>query len=144
MNNAYEIPTESNEAPWSAGVVIVKKFEKEWKFLSLVTASGKYDITKGIVEPGEKDIEAAIREAYEEAGISLSHSDFIWGDDFISYGRGIAYLAATEQFAKVSPNPVTGIREHEYAKWVSFEIMLENTIKFLKPSIVWAFSKING
>ena len=144
MNNSSNIIENKDEPPWSAGVIIVKKFGKEWKFLSLVTDTGKYDITKGIVEHGEKDIDAAIREAHEEAGISLSGDDFIWGSDSISYGRGVAYLAMTEQVPGVSPNPVTGILEHRYAMWVSFETMVENTINFLKPSIVWAFNKING
>ena len=46
---------------WSAGVVIVKRVTSgEWKFLALKKFNGKYDIAKGIVEDGEKNIECAI------------------------------------------------------------------------------------
>ena len=130
---------------WSAGVVIVKRDASgEWKFLALKKFNGKYDIAKGIVEDGEKNIECAIREAEEEASITLGDNNFIWGNKSISYGRGIAYLAISEDTPKVKPNPETGELEHKSASWVTFDEMIANVSDFLRPAIVWAYRIIAG
>ena len=130
---------------WSAGVVIVKRdILGEWKFLALKKFNGQYDIAKGIVEPGEKNLECAIREAEEEASITLSDDNFIWGEKSISYGRGIAYLAISEDTPKVKPNPETDELEHKSASWVSFDEMIVNVSDFLRPAILWAYRVITG
>ena len=60
----------------SAGIVIVRRQEKEWKFLFL-RAYRNWDFPKGIVETGEDPLETAKREVAEETG--LSDLNFRWG-----------------------------------------------------------------
>mgnify|MGYP003137741471 CR=1 FL=1 len=80
----------------SAGVVVLRKFQDEdhYRVLCLEKENGKFDITKGIIDPGETDIETAIREVYEESGIS--DLKFSWGLGNIVYKRGISFVAETE------------------------------------------------
>ena len=146
IKNLIRDSLERKTLQWSAGVVIVQRNidSEDWKFLALKKSNGKYDIAKGIVEPGEENLECAIREAKEESNISLDAKDFLWGGRSITYGRGVAYLAATDQNPKVKPNPVTGIMEHKSAAWVSFDEMIANISDFLKPAIMWAYRIING
>jgi 8-oxo-dGTP pyrophosphatase MutT (NUDIX family) len=122
----------------SAGVVIVQKHENDTLFLALVKENGKYDITKGIIETGEDELTCAVREAKEESGIILTEQNFKWGFTRKSYGKGVAFIAASNDTPVITPNPETGILEHIEAKWVSFDEMLENVSEFLIPAIKWA------
>ena len=124
----------------SAGVVIFKKSSTDPLFLALVKDDGKYDITKGIIEPGEEVFDCAVREAEEESGIVLSSENFRWGMVNKSYGRGTAYIAETDVEPSIMPNPETGVLEHTEAKWVTFDEMLENVSDFLIPAINWAYN----
>ena len=128
----------------SAGVVIVQEKDDDILFLALVKENGKYDITKGIIEPGEDDLTCAVREAKEESGIVLTNKNFKWGLKSKSYGKGVAFIAASNDKPVVTPNPETGILEHVGAKWVSFSEMIENVSTFLIPAIKWAHSVAIG
>jgi 8-oxo-dGTP pyrophosphatase MutT (NUDIX family) len=140
-----QIIEERSNMKKSAGVIIVKKdVASDWLFLALVKEDGKYDIAKGIVEEGESYLQTAVREAKEESNISLIDKDFIWGYSSTTYGRGTAFVAMSNTDPFVTPNPESGIMEHVDAKWVSFEEMIENTVDFLKPAVVWAFRRIHG
>ena len=80
----------------------------------------------------------------KKSNISLTDSDFVWGYESTTYGRGTAFVAMSETQPFVTPNPETGVMEHADAKWVSFEDMIENTVDFLKPAVIWAFRRIHG
>ena len=55
----------------SAGAVLYGYFtNSERKFLLLHYTSGHWDFPKGHIEEGETDVEAVIREVFEETGIS--------------------------------------------------------------------------
>ena len=57
---------------FSAGVVLVRRMRGRWWFAA-VRPQGKRDGTwalpKGIVDPGEKPVETALREGFEETGV---------------------------------------------------------------------------
>ena len=127
---------ESDVLKTNAGIVIVRKFDNEWKVLCLQKRDGTYDITKGMIEPGESPIEAALREAYEESGID--DLSFTWGSDPISYGKGVCFVAQTSQDPIILPNPVTGIVEHKSYKWKSFKDTTESILNYLIPAIHYA------
>lgn len=135
---------ERDEKIDGAGVIILKKFDEEYKWLALIDEDGKYDITKGLREAGESEISCALREAYEEAGILLSVSDFRWGMVSGSFGKGVSFLAVTDSEPEILPNPTTGILEHIGYKWVNFEEMVENCIHYLKPAIKWSKTIVEG
>ena len=132
---------ESKKEQESAGIVILKQFGNTWKVLVLKDTKGRFDITKGLVEKGETHLEAALREASEEAGIFLKKEDFLWGFDSLSYGKGRAFVAATRQMPVILPNPVSKEFEHESWEWLSFKEAKNIVIDYLKPSIVWAEAK---
>ena len=61
----------------SAGVVVVRRQDGEWRYL-LLRAFNHWDFPKGMVEEGEEPLAAAVREVKEES--TLDDLDFAWGD----------------------------------------------------------------
>ena len=95
---------------------------------------GLYDIPKGRIDPGEMPLDAAIREAKEEAGIDITHLD----SGPYTYDRITLWLAESYQEPKICVNPLTGLKEHLGYKWVSGEILENHCLDYLKPGIKWA------
>ena len=113
----------------------------------LLRAYRNWDFPKGIVEPGENPLEAAVREAREEAG--LSELAFDWGTDFIEtepYARNkIAryYVARTRSERVVlGVNPALGRPEHHEYRWVDLTEAFALTVPRLHRVIAWAASKV--
>ena len=109
----------------SAGIVVVRFATDGCRYL-LLRAYRYWDFPKGLVEPGEDPMEAARREAREEAG--LVRLDFRWGPVFMEtppYGRGkIAryYVAETEQIEIHLPiSPELGRPEHHEYRWLGYD-----------------------
>ena len=119
----------------SAGIIIVKRLDNEWRVLGL-RLYGKYDIPKGKIEPNESSLEAAIRETKEEAGIS--DLNFRWGLSSIRANHVTLYIAQTMQEGEIKQNPETGIYEHHGLKWMSWEELESSVYPYLAPAIVWA------
>src|SRR5690349_1629357 len=82
----------------SAGVVVLREVPEGWSFL-LLRAFTHWDFPKGMVEPGEQPLAAAIREVREES--LIGDLQFSWGDAYTEtgpYSRGKVaryYLAST-------------------------------------------------
>lgn len=124
----------------AAGFVVLRKIGDEYKVLGLLQ-QGKYDLPKGHIERGEAPIEAAFRETKEEANIT--RLTFNWGlEHIILNDRLVMYVAVTNQEGNVSPNPETGMYEHEEVHWLSFEEAVASSIDFLVPAILWAKGKL--
>lgn len=118
-----------------AGIIIVKKINNKWKVLALRYYK-KYDITKGTIEHGETEFQAALRETKEESNIT--NLNFQWGYQSYSYRNITLYVASTRQKGKIIKNPETGIYEHHELKWVTWDHMLRKVYKYLIPGIKWA------
>src|SRR5215471_3651714 len=108
----------------SAGLVAVRQFGDEWRCLVL-RAYRNWDFPKGLPEPGEELLEAALRETTEETG--LSGLQLPWGDDYREtepYAkRKVArlYLALSDQGEVWLPvSAELGRPEHHEYRWVSF------------------------
>lgn len=124
-----------------AGFIVVKEIDGRKKFLSLVV-NGKYDIPKGMIEPGETFLEAAVRECYEESNINVLPSDMKWGFEY-NYNSCIAiFIAETTQEAKILPNPQNGKKEHDYALWMDPMDLHNKCIPYLKSAVGWAIKKV--
>ena len=109
----------------SAGVVIVRRFDDEYRYL-LLRAGTYWDFAKGMVEPGEDPLAAAMREVEEET--TLTDLDFRWGHVFTEtepYGKnkiaryyvaespeGEVYLPVTEELGKP---------EHDEFRWLEYD-----------------------
>ena len=140
--------TESQTPRMSAGVVIVRVVDRKLKFL-LLRAYRNWDFPKGMVEPGEEPIEAAMREVREET--TLDDISFDWGVEFMEtgpYGKGkIAryYIARSKaEHVHLPVSPDIGKPEHSEARWVDARTALSIVSARLRPVVRWAYQVITG
>ncbi len=135
----------------SAGIVIVKKKEKDWYFL-LLEAYGFWDFPKGIVEKGEEDLKTALREVEEETGIKPDQLEFLWGYNYKDSrpyrgGRKIArYFIAKSNTEKVflPVSPELGRPEHDSFGWFTYKEATKRVGDRVKPILEWAYKTITG
>lgn len=129
--------------PLSAGVVVVRRVEGEWRYL-LLCAYQYWDFPKGLVEAGEEPLAAACREVAEES--TLENLSFRWGHGFYEtppYGqyKKIAryYLAESAEGAVDLPvSPELGRPEHEDYRWVSRVEAERMLAPRVQPVLRWA------
>ena len=119
-----------------AGIIVVRKFSGRWKVLGLLKKGKVYDIPKGGIDPGESELHTALRETYEEAG--LSNLQFTWGYQTHKNSELTTYVAETDEDPFISPNPHTGISEHDSAYWLEWNELYNNTLEFVQPAVSWA------
>jgi len=131
----------------SSGVVVVNVAQRTVKFL-LLRAYRNWDFPKGLVEAGEKPIDAALREVREET--TLVDLSFDWGLDYIEtapYNKGkIAryYIARSDVTQVLLPvNPELGKPEHHEACWADVSKALVMVSPRLEPVIRWAHAIVN-
>jgi 8-oxo-dGTP pyrophosphatase MutT (NUDIX family) len=131
----------------SSGVVVVSVLDRKLKFL-LLRAYRNWDFPKGLVEPGESPIDAAIREVREET--TLDDISFDWGMVFMDtgpYNKGkIAryYIARSkETHIELPVNPQLGAPEHHEARWVDYNRALTMVSPRLQPVVRWAYGVVN-
>ena len=131
---------------FSAGVVVVHLAESRVQYL-LLRAYKNWDFPKGLVEPGEQPLDAALREVREET--TLENLAFDWGTDYVDtgpYNKGKIsryYLARSEETRVHLPiNPELGFPEHQESRWVLLDAALNMVSPRLKPVIQWASETI--
>jgi len=113
-----------------------------WLFLML-RAYRNWDFPKGLVEPGEQPLQAAIREVREET--LIDSLQFNWGESYretAPYGhkKVARYYIAQTAIDKVTlpVRPELGRPEHNEFRWVSFEQGLSLCSPRLDPIMRWA------
>lgn len=133
---------------FSAGVVVIHTEGPTVRYL-LLRAYRNWDFPKGLVEPGEQPLDAALREVREET--TLENLNFDWGTDFVDtgpYNKGkiSRYYLARSSATQVSLpiNPELGFPEHQEARWVSVDIALAMVSPRLLPVIRWASALIKA
>lgn len=128
---------------FSAGVAVVRLANNEWRLL-ILRAYGKWDFPKGMVEPDETPLAAAIRETAEEA--SITDLDFRWSEIYFEtapYNQGSKvaryYLAETKLDHITLPvSPELGHPEHDEWRWADFEEAQKLLPPRLQPVLAWA------
>tara|TARA_R110001583_G_scaffold186112_1_gene346653 strand:- start:278 stop:691 length:414 start_codon:yes stop_codon:yes gene_type:complete len=126
----------------AAGFVIYRDLGKgNIVFLGLIALpyfqkknNGIYDIPKGQIDKNETPIEAALREAKEEAGLTINSID----EGPFVYDKMSIWLAECFQTPTVGINPTTGIKEHLGYEWLKPETLENQCLDYLKPAIVWS------
>ncbi|KPV40358.1 hypothetical protein AN478_08975 [Thiohalorhabdus denitrificans] len=108
----------------AAGVVVIRPVAEGCRFL-LLRAFRYWDFPKGLVEPGEVPLNAAVREVAEETGIA--DLSFPWDRDRYeteTYNRGrkkaVYFAGRTAQTEVVLPvSAELGCPEHHEYRWVT-------------------------
>jgi 8-oxo-dGTP pyrophosphatase MutT (NUDIX family) len=143
-----EPPPHPVTVPTSAGVVVVRHSQGSWRVL-LLRSYNYWDCPKGLIEPGEAPIEAARREALEEAGID--DLVFEWGDlyfDTEPYGRerkvSRYYLARSHtEKIQLGVNRELGKPEHQEGRWLRFEDAKSYAVPRIALVLSWARAVIS-
>jgi len=132
----------------SAGVVVVRQDKDGWRFLVL-RCYRNWDFPKGLMEPGEDSLQAAIRETEEET--SIADLVFHWGLDYREtepYGAGKVarfYVAEMQQRNLVLPvSPSLGKPEHDEYRWVTAEGAMGLLPPRLGKILEWAVTKVGA
>jgi len=130
----------------AAGIIVYRNVDNHPQFLGLIAlkrdrkrAGGYYDIPKGQIENREGILVAALRECFEESGLTPK----VKGEPFIS-GKITVWLGEVDADDEViiEKNPVTGYLEHEGYEWINPSKMKRNCLSYLRPHIVWAEKEI--
>jgi bis(5'-nucleosidyl)-tetraphosphatase len=114
-----------------------------WHYL-LLCAYSNWDFPKGMVEPGEDPLQAAIRETAEETTLSDLH--FRWGYSFTetapyNQGRKVARYYLAESPAGDVSLPVSaelGRPEHDEFRWCGYGEAVARVTPRVKRVLVWA------
>lgn len=142
----YTAPMSSRPVRLSSGVVVVRRSPDDWLFL-LLRAYNNWDFPKGMVEPGEEPLPAAIREVREET--LIDDLAFTWGETYTEtgpYSRGKVaryYLACTVTEAISLPViEELGRPEHNEARWVDLRTALRLVSPRVRPVVLWAAEQL--
>ena len=119
-----------------------------WRCLVL-RAYRNWDFPKGLVEPGEEPLNAALREVNEETGLrdlSLPWGE-VWRETEPYAGGKVAryYVAESARGTVVLPvNPELGRPEHHEFRWLE----LDAAVRLLPPRLqqvhLWAAQTVAG
>jgi len=130
----------------AAGAVVVRPAGPEWRYLVL-RAYRNWDFPKGLVEPGETPLAAALREVREET--SLESLELRWGEvsrETEPYGAGKVaqfYLAlSADGDVQLLVSPELGRPEHHEYRWTSYAEARGLLPPRLQPILDWARSVI--
>lgn len=122
----------------AAGFAILREDENSpggYRMLGLL-CDDAYDMPKGKLEPGEDDLQGALRELREETNISKV--EMPWGEISTVVNTLRMYIGTTKQWGYITANPTTGVVEHERLRWLSFDELEMLAEDFLVPVVQWA------
>jgi bis(5'-nucleosidyl)-tetraphosphatase len=126
----------------SAGVVVVRRVDDEWRVL-LLRAYKNWDCPKGMVEAGEEPLTTARREVREET--TIDDLEFRWGEQFVEtppYAKNKVaryYVAETHTGdVKLPVNPELGMPEHHEFRWLGFGAAAALTVPRIRAVLDWA------
>jgi bis(5'-nucleosidyl)-tetraphosphatase len=127
-------------APRAAGAVVFRRGERGIRLL-LLRAYKNWDFPKGMVEPGESELDAARREVEEETG--LADLDYPFGDEHKETVPYSGNKVARYYLAQADAEKIVLSEHHEY-RWVSFDEAEALLPPRLAIVLEWAKKTITG
>lgn len=135
-------------APSSAGAVVFRRTPKGVQLL-ILRAYKIWDFPKGALDEGEREMDAARREAWEKTG--LADLDYPFGEEYKETlphaGSDVSryYLAETETAKVVLPvSPDLGRPVHDEWRWVGFDEAEDYLPPRLAGVLEWARATLSG
>ena len=132
----------------SSGAVVLRRVEDRWHCLAL-RAYRNWDFPKGLVEPGEDPLQAALREVEEETG--LAKLALPWGAAWCEtepYAGGKVaryYLAESAQgHVVLGINPTLGRPEHHEFRWLTLDAAHALLPPRLRTVLEWARTVVSA
>ena len=120
----------------AAGLIVYRRMLETFQYLMMQTSYGEHHWTppKGHVDPGETDMEAALRETQEEAG--LTSSDLNIASDFkkeLNYEVKGKPKIVTYWLAELKDpsTPVKLSNEHQDFKWLNLQQACDHIPQFI-------------
>lgn len=137
------------ELKMGAGIILIAFDGNVSKILGLIGDSyhrekhnAIYDLPKGTEDEGELALDCAIRETYEETGISIPVSKLIAGPYVTSFlEMWLAEIPMNHRII-IEKNPISGKLEHEGYAWLTQEEALISVYPYLVPFVKWAFQNV--
>lgn len=134
--------TAARAARLAAGIVVARCSAGRYRYL-LLRAYRYWDFPKGLVEPHESPLAAALREAREETG--LSNLEFHWGESCVETpryrGDKVAryYLALSRSGEVVlGLNRALGRPEHHGYAWADYDTACTLVGPRIRAVLDWA------
>jgi len=129
-------------AKLAAGAVVLRRVDGRWNCLVL-RVYRNWDFPKGLVEPGEEPLDAALREVTEETGLrglALPWGE-VWRETEPYAGGKVArfYVAESANGTVVLPvNPDLDRPEHHEFRWLDFDAAARVLPPRLQRVLRWA------
>jgi bis(5'-nucleosidyl)-tetraphosphatase len=129
-------------AKLAAGAVVLRRVDGRWNCLVL-RVYRNWDFPKGLVEPGEEPLDAALREVTEETsltGLALPWGE-VWRETEPYAGGKVArfYVAESASGNVVLPvNPELGRPEHHEFRWLDLDAAMRLLPPRLQSVLRWA------
>ena len=115
----------------------------------MLRAYRNWDFPKGLVEPGEEPLAAALREVTEETGLrelTLPWGE-VWRETEPYAGGKVAryYIVESSSGAAVLPvNPALGRPEHHEFRWLELDAAARLLPPRLQQVLLWAAQTVAG
>lgn len=126
----------------AAGAVVLRRRDRRWQCLVL-RVYRNWDFPKGLVEPGEEPLDAALREVAEETGLRGLELPWgeVWAETEPYAGGKVArfYVAESTKGTVVLPiNPQLGRPEHHEFRWLELDAAARLLPPRLERILRWA------
>ena len=125
----------------AAGAVVFRRSERGIRLL-LLRAYKNWDFPKGLVEPGENELDAAKREVVEETG--LADLGYPFGDEYKETVPYAGNKVARYYLAQADAEKIKLSAEHHEYRWVSFDEAEDLLPPRLAIVLDWAKKTITG
>ncbi len=151
-----DIKNQGRKRERSAGFILLQPDgDGDWRVLILRAAiwrggkiaaySKTWDVPKGHVNPGESDLEAALRETQEETQFEIDPAAMTWGKVTHTVAQKNKDVAVFVAEWRDAADPVFLPGEHGYPEhadfmWASWSHAYNNVYDAMKTGIIWAYT----